>query len=138
VHGLANRKREALLRRLEQHGVDAYAGSRRYLEAARDAGLGCAVVSASAHTDALLARAGLAPFVRERVGGKPAPELLLPACSRLGVDPGEAAAFVTSAAGVAAARAAGFRLVVGVDAHGGEALAGADVVAAGLAELLEH
>lgn len=39
VHGLGNRKNEALLRRIREEGVEVFEGSRRYLEAARDAGL---------------------------------------------------------------------------------------------------
>jgi HAD superfamily hydrolase (TIGR01509 family) len=150
VHGLANRKREALLRRLEQEGVRAFEGSRRYLECAREAGVRRAVISASANTDTLLERAGLATLIDERVDGaaivaerlrpRPEPDLVLAACRRLGVEPGQAAVFETNAAGVAAARSAGVGLVVGVDPLGhGRALrsAGADLVAAGLAELLE-
>jgi beta-phosphoglucomutase-like phosphatase (HAD superfamily) len=149
VHGLANRKRDGLLRRLEDRGVDAYEGSRRYLETAREAGLRCAVVSASANAEAMLAQAGLAPLLQGRVDGtaivaerlhrSPAPDILLAACARLGVEPASAAAFVTSAPAVTAARTAGFRLIVGVDQHGGAALtaAGADLVIGGLAELLD-
>lgn len=45
VHGLGNRKRLALIRRLDREGMTAFADSHRYLEAAREAGLRCAVVS---------------------------------------------------------------------------------------------
>ena len=69
VHGLANRKNEALLRRLDREGVTAFAGARRYLEAAREAGLRCAVVSASANTRGILEHAGLADLVEQRVDG---------------------------------------------------------------------
>jgi beta-phosphoglucomutase family hydrolase len=149
VRGLANRKKEALLRLIERHGVSAFEGSRRYLEIARAAGLGCAVVSASAHTDMILERAGLAQLIEQRVDGntivgerlrsKPAPDILLAACERLGVRPEQAAVVETSPAGVAAGRACGFALVIGVDAGGrAEALReqGADLVVTGLAELL--
>jgi beta-phosphoglucomutase-like phosphatase (HAD superfamily) len=44
---------------------------------------------------------------------RPAPDLLLEACSRLGVSPAEAVAFTHSPSGVAAAHAAGL-LVVGI------------------------
>jgi beta-phosphoglucomutase-like phosphatase (HAD superfamily) len=150
VHGLANRKRLALLRRIEVQGVSAFAGSKRFLETAGDAGIGRAVVSASATTDTILERAGLTRLVDAAVDGnvivaeelraRPAPDILLAACSRLDVEPGEAAAYETSAAGVAAARLAGFRLVVGVDAsHAGHSpLSGADVVTTGLEEILDR
>ena len=151
VHGLANRKREALLRRLEEDGVTAFEGSRRYLETARDAGLRRAVVSASANTEGILERAGLASLIEQRVDGntilaeglraRPAADIMLAACRLLGVEPGEAAAFETSPAGVAAARAAGFHFVVGVDRDGraDRLLAGgADLAVGGLAELYER
>ena len=37
VHGLANRKKQLLLTRLEQSGVNAFDGARLYLELAHDA-----------------------------------------------------------------------------------------------------
>lgn len=151
VHGLANRKQQAMLRRLERHGVAAFEGSRRYLELAHDAGVHCAVVSASANTATILERAGLAELIDERVDGetiraehlrvKPAADTLLAACRKLGVAPEKTASFETSRAGVAASRAAGLRLVVGVD-DGGDRNAlraeGADVIVSGVAELLER
>jgi beta-phosphoglucomutase-like phosphatase (HAD superfamily) len=151
VHGLASRKRQALLRRLDEQGLRAFDGSKRYLELARDAGIGCAVVSASATTGTILERASLSHLISARVDGdtivsealrpRPAPDILLAACRLLDVAPGRAAAFETSAAGVVAARAAGFELVVGVDAAGHAAPfldEGADLVTTGLHELLER
>lgn len=151
VHGLANRKNLALVRRLEQQGVSAFDGSRHFLGLAHDAGVRCAVVSASAHTYMILDRAGLTDFVDEVVDGsrilaeglrpEPAPDWLLAACRELEVDPERAAVFETTPAGVAAGRAAGFAVVVGVDREGQpEELraAGADVVLGGLADLLDR
>jgi len=154
VHGLANRKQEALVLLLDEQGLVAYSGSRRYLELARDAGVRCAVVSASAHAGRILEQTGLARLVDDRVDadailaehlrGRPAPDRLLAACRKLGVAPEHAAAFETDTAGIAAGRTAGFRLVVGVDRseHTAHAQAlrdeGADVVVPGLAELLDH
>lgn len=154
VHGLANRKNEWMGRLLEQHGVDAFDGVRHYLELAKDAGLGCGVVSASAHTEEMLRLSGLAELVdrsvdaetiaTERLRNRPAPDRLLAACRQLRAKPEQAAAFVTSRAGVAAARAAGFAWIVAVDPTGDPAnlrqfrRAGADIAVRGLADLLEH
>lgn len=154
VHGLANRKNEWLGRLLEQRGVGAFDGVRHYLELARDAGVSCAVVSASAHTGEILEKSGLADLVdrsvdaetiaAEHLRNRPAPDRLLAACRALEVEPDSAAAFETSRAGVAAARAAGFAWVVGVDPTGDPArlrqllLAGADLTVRGLADLLER
>jgi HAD superfamily hydrolase (TIGR01509 family) len=149
VHGLANRKAAALLRRLDAHPLAAYAGSRQYLEVARAAHVRRVVVSASANARPMLDRAGLAglvddcvdgsAMVAERLRPKPAPDTLLAACRRVGVAPQDAAAFETTESGVAAARAAGFALVVGVAANADpQALraAGADQVLGALADLL--
>jgi beta-phosphoglucomutase-like phosphatase (HAD superfamily) len=149
VHGLANRKEEALLRRLEARGIAAFDGSRRYLELAHDAGVRCAVVSASANTTAMLERAGLSDVIDEQVDGttirkerlrvKPSPDTLLAACRKLGVAPASVATFETREAGIAAGREGGLRLVVGVDdgRDAGELReAGADVIVGGIADLL--
>jgi HAD superfamily hydrolase (TIGR01509 family) len=150
VFGLANRKNEALLRRLDREGVTAFAGSRRYLEAVREAGLRCAVVSASANTAVILERAGLADLVETRIDGntiraerlrsKPAPDTMIAAARLLGVQPARAVAFETTVAGLDAAHAAGYGLVIGVDREGrAETLRahGADVVVPDFAELLD-
>jgi beta-phosphoglucomutase-like phosphatase (HAD superfamily) len=154
VHGLANRKNEVLVRLLDEGGIAAYEGAQRYLELAHDAGLRCAVVSASANTEAILERTGLAGLVDRRVDaalitaehlrGRPAPDRLLAACRLLEVEPARAAAFETDTTGIAAGRTAGFRVVVGVDrsehaAHAGALREeGADFVVPGLAELLDR
>jgi beta-phosphoglucomutase-like phosphatase (HAD superfamily) len=151
VHGLANRKNEALRRRLDQYGVRAFAGATRYLEIARDAHVPYAIVSASANTGAILERAGLAGLIEHSVDGntalaqglrpRPAPDALLAACRMLGAETRRTAVFETSPAGIAAALEGGFGFVVGVDA-GGQAAAlraqGADLVITGLSELLDR
>jgi beta-phosphoglucomutase-like phosphatase (HAD superfamily) len=154
VHGLANRKHEWFGLLLDQRGVGAFDGVRHYLELARDAGISCAVVSASAHTGEMLERSGLAELVNgsvdaetiaaEHLRNRPAPDRLLAACRKLRVEPQRAAAFEASRPGVTAARAAGFAWVVAVDPSGDpERLlllghAGADRAVRGLGDLLEH
>jgi len=148
VHGVGNRKNELLLRRIAEDGVAVYEGSRRYLQAARDAGLRRAVVSSSANTAQVLEVTGLAELVEVRVDGvtareeslkgKPAPDTFLRAAELLGVAPAQAAVFEDALAGVAAGRAGGFGHVVGVDRVGqSDALRehGADVVVRDLEEL---
>src|SRR5579884_273113 len=154
VHGLANRKNECLGLLLEQHGVDAFDGARHYLELAHDAGIGCAVVSASAHTARMLELSELADLVdvsvdaetiaAEHLRGRPDPDRLLAACRKLAVAPERAAVFVGTEPSAAAARAAGFELVVGVDPTGDPdrlrrlRRAGAEVAVRALADLLER
>ena len=123
--GLAARKNEVLQRNLRQHGVRAYEGSIHFLELAREAQLGLAVVSASANTLEILERAGLLPLVDEVVDGivmreeglraEPAPDSVLAACRRLDVQPAAVAAFDTTAAGIAAGRSAGVGRVIAVN-----------------------
>ena len=149
VWGVGNRKNELLLATLERDGVEVYEGSRRYLQAATDAGLRRAVVSSSANTAQVLEVTGLGAFVEVRVDGltararslpgKPAPDTFLAAAADLGVPPEQCAVFEDALAGVQAGRAGRFGHVVGVDRVGqAEALRaqGADVVVQDLEELL--
>lgn len=149
INGLANRKNQIVAGRLAQDGVTAYPGSVRYLQAVRQAGLGCAVVSASGNARRVLAAAGLDELIdvvvdgvvaaKERLPGKPAPDTYLAAARELAVKPAEAAVFEDALAGVAAGQAGAFGWVVGVDRVGQAddlRAAGADVVVRDLAELL--
>ncbi len=151
VHGLGNRKNEALLRAIDRDGVEVFEGSRRYLRAARDAGLRRVVVSSSANTQQVLEVTGLAEYVEGRIDGltlraeglrgKPAPDTFLAGARCAGVEPAQAAVFEDALAGVEAGRAGRFGYVVGVDRVGqAEALRahGADVVVSDLAELLDR
>jgi beta-phosphoglucomutase family hydrolase len=150
VNGLGNWKNQALLRRIHQEGVEVFEGSRRYLEAARDAGLRRVVVSSSANTAEVLRVTGLATLVEgwidglaiaaQGLKGKPAPDAFLAGARCVGVEPARAAVFEDALAGVEAGRAGAFGFVVGVDRIGhADALAahGADVVVTDLAQLLE-
>jgi beta-phosphoglucomutase family hydrolase len=149
VHGLGNRKNELVVSLIRTKGVEAYDGSVRYVRAAGDAGLGCAVVSASANTRDVLEAAGIADLFEVRIDGtvaaehhlrgKPAPDTFLAAAKALEVDASEAVVFEDALVGVAAGRAGGFGFVVGVDRVGrAEALReyGADLVVQDLAELI--
>jgi len=149
VWGVGNRKNELLLATIERDGVRVYEGSRRYLQAARDAGLRRAVVSSSANTAQVLEVTGLAELVELRVDGltarerslpgKPAPDTFLAAAADLGVTAAQSVVFEDALAGVQAGRAGQFGHVVGVDRVGqAQALRahGADVVVQDLEELL--
>ncbi|HEU5475353.1 MAG TPA: beta-phosphoglucomutase family hydrolase [Actinophytocola sp.] len=150
VHGVGNRKNELVRKIMAERGVSPYPGSRRYLAAARDAGLGIGVVTSSANGAAVLDAAQLTPFIqtlvdgtvitRDGLRGKPAPDSFLAGARALGVAPADTAVFEDALAGVAAGRAGGFGYVVGVDrADQAAALRehGADVVVSDLADLLE-
>ena len=127
-----------------------FEGSRRYLVAARDAGLRRAVVSSSANTAAGPRRHRPGPgtvevlvdgvTVADRAPARQTGAGHVPGRGRrLGVAPDRAAVFEDAIAGVEAGRAGGFGCVVGVDriGHADELRAhGADVVVNDLAELL--
>ncbi|HEX6656079.1 MAG TPA: HAD family phosphatase [Candidatus Limnocylindria bacterium] len=66
---------------------------------------------------------------------KPAPDIYLESCRRLGVEAGEAVALEDSALGIAASRAAGL-MVVGVPQFGGVDTSAAHHVVASLRELM--
>jgi beta-phosphoglucomutase family hydrolase len=151
VRRLGDRKNELVVEKIREGGVQPYEGSRRYLEAARDAGLRRAVVSSSANTRDVLVSAGIEELIEERVDGivaeerklkgKPAPDTFLEGARMLGVDPKEAAVFEDALAGVEAGRAGDFGCVIGVDRVGhADALKehGADKVVEDLAELLDE
>lgn len=150
VAGIGNRKNELVQRLIAEEGVVVYEGSVRFVEEARRAGLKTAVVSSSANTEQILEAAGISHLfdarvdgvviAREHIKGKPAPDSFLRGAELLGVQAENAAVFEDALAGVAAGRAGGFGLVVGVDRHGDpQALLdhGADVVVSDLAELVE-
>ena len=149
VHGLGNRKNVLLLSIIERDGVVVYEGSRRYLQAAKDAGLRRVVVSSSANTAQVLEVTGLAELVEHRVDGvtarerglpgKPAPDTFLAAAADMGAEPRQAVVFEDALAGVEAGRAGDFGYVIGVDRVGqADALRerGADRVVQDLEELL--
>ena len=151
VFGVGNRKNALLLERIHTDGVAVYEGSRRYLEAARDAGLRRVVVSSSANTADVLRVTGLESLVearidgitldQERLRGKPAPDSFLAGAGLVGVGAPYAAVFEDAISGVQAGRAGHFGYVVGVnrlDETHGQALReqGADAVVRDLAELL--
>jgi alpha,alpha-trehalase len=148
VHGLARRKNACFRELLLTRGVERFASTTALAESARRAGLRTAVVTSSRNGAAVLAAAGLAEtfdllvdgtdLARLGLAGKPAPDLFLEAARRLEVSPDRAAVFEDARAGVAAARAGGFALVIGVDRAGQAAAlrdAGAHRVVADLAEL---
>ena len=151
VQGIAARKNEVVLATIAKDGVRVYPGSRRYLEAAQQAGLRRIVVSSSANTEQVLHVTGLEQFVEGRVDGKvideqglqgkPAPDSFLAGAKLVDAEPGRCAVFEDATAGVEAGHRGEFGYVVGVnrlDAHHAQDLSahGATVVVDDLGDLL--
>ncbi|MDN4474116.1 HAD family hydrolase [Demequina zhanjiangensis] len=150
VCGLGNAKNEAYLSVLKETGVTPYPGSMELVEHLESIGdVPMAVVSSSRNADAVLEAAGLAgrfPVVVSAVTaaekglpGKPAPDTFLLAADLLGVPAKECVVVEDALTGVAAGRAGGFGLVLGVDRGAGEdalEIAGANVVVKDLSETI--
>ncbi len=148
VCGLGNRKNLVFQRVLREEGVTPYPGSVALLERLEASGTPMAVVSSSRNAASVLAAAGLAErfsvvidgvvAATENLASKPDPATYLAAALRLGVSAARTVVVEDALSGVAAGRAGGFGLVVGVDRGAGAAelsSAGADVVVADLAPL---
>ena len=149
VCGLGNRKDRYFLTALDREGVEVFEDAVALLDAAGEAGVPMAVVSASENADEVLRRVGLIDRFAVRVtgreatmwslAGKPAPDTFLKAAELLQVPAPEAVVLEDAISGVMAGRAGGFGLVVGVDRGGAaDALAanGADVVVSDLRRLV--
>jgi beta-phosphoglucomutase family hydrolase len=149
IYGLSNRKNNLVLAKIAAGGVQVYDGTITYIRAIKDKGVSTAIVSASANTKQVLDSAGIAGLFDFRMDGviaaerglhgKPAPDTYLAAAQELNVTPDHAAVFEDAQSGVAAGRAGGFALVVGVDRVGqADELRkhGADIVVEDVAELL--
>jgi beta-phosphoglucomutase family hydrolase len=148
VHGLAKRKDGLFLERMRSKGVDIYPSTVALLRRLRALGLRTAVVSASRNCREVLQATRLDRLFDVRVDGqdaaasglrgKPSPDTFLEAARRLGTSPERTVVIEDAIAGVAAGRAGGFGLVIGIDRTGhGTALedAGADIVVADLNQI---
>lgn len=118
---------------VHEHDIEAFSGARTLLETLD--GLPWTVVTSGgrAVTNERFLRLGL-PLPRAGVfgedvkRGKPDPECYLRACEQLGVAPGDCVVVEDALAGIAAARAAGCRVIAIATTHPHEALFDADEV----------
>lgn len=146
IGALGNLKNSAFLDRLRISGVDPYPGSVDLVDRLDELGVPWAVVSSSANAAEVLDAAGLSGrckvlvdgrVARDRgLEGKPSPDTFLEAARLLGCAPDRCVVVEDAVSGVAAGRAGGFGLVVGVDREGrAEELrdAGADAIVSDLA-----
>jgi beta-phosphoglucomutase family hydrolase len=148
ISALGNRKNAIFTELLRTQGIQPYPGSVRLLDHLASLDIPAAVVSSSRNAREVLSAARLADrfavvadgvLAAERdIPGKPAPDLFLAAAEKLAVPPESAVVVEDAVSGVAAGRAGGFGLVIGVDRGAGrDALAdnGADLVVDDLGEL---
>lgn len=122
-------------------GVTARPGARELVAALSGrVPLGLASNTQRSLVDLILDRSGLAGSfdaisTGDEVTPKPAPDVYLLACRRLGVDPASAVALEDSPAGVRAAKAAGMRCIAVPSGHGAD-LSHADLVIGSLLEIV--
>jgi alpha,alpha-trehalose phosphorylase len=147
VRGVGNRKQVLVDELLEREGVEAFPGSVAWLRQLYDQGFKLGVVSSSRNAMRVLEVAGIAEYFDTIVDGtvaaelnlpgKPAPDTFLEAARRLVITPDRIVVVEDAQAGVAAGRAGGFGLVIGVDrSDQADALrtGGADTVVTDLSE----
>lgn len=116
---LADRAGELLVERLEREGVEVFADARRALQGAIQSGIPLAVVSNSERwrLEAMLRAARLEEFFAVRVSSddvrrpKPSPDIYVRASELVGVPAPRCLVVEDTPTGVAAARAAGMRVV---------------------------
>jgi alpha,alpha-trehalase len=131
---------------LEERGVDVDEATVALIHALRERGIRIAVASSSKNCEPILRRAGLESLFEARVDGvvseelglrgKPEPDIFVEAARRIGTTPDRAIVFEDAQSGVAAGRAGGFGLVVGIQREATADLRfhGADLVVDTLAE----
>lgn len=149
VFGVGNLKNQRFSEVLGRDGIEGYPGSLLLLHQLARAGKPLGIVSSSRNADAVLRAAGIheqfaAVVDGERAGkeglpGKPAPDTFTRGAELLGAPAARTVVYEDAESGVAAARAGGFGLVIGVDRGAGRGAlerAGAHVVVADLSELV--
>ncbi|HEX5831314.1 MAG TPA: HAD-IA family hydrolase [Gemmatimonadaceae bacterium] len=125
ISGLGNRKNALFHERVRRDGVDVDRAAVRLVRALREAGVKVGVASSSRNAAMILDRAGLTELfeacvdgvlsARLGLAGKPRPDIFLQCLEMLGVRAASRALMAEDAiAGVAAGRAGGFGLVLGV------------------------
>jgi alpha,alpha-trehalase len=150
IHGLGSLKNGLFNEVVAAEGVDVYESSVQVVHRLRDLGIETAVVTASKNCATILKAAGITDLFDAQVDGvvaatlnlpgKPAPDTFLKAAEFLSVAPERAVVVEDAISGVAAGRAGGFGLVIGVDrkGHADELREhGADIVVEDLEELLK-
>jgi HAD superfamily hydrolase (TIGR01509 family) len=143
VRRLARRKESIYRDIVRERGIPLIPGIDGFLRGLQAAGIPCAVASSTSlenlrcvfpHHDL---ESFFAAFVTAEMvaRGKPDPEVFHTAAARLGMDPARCAVFEDSHAGLAAARAAGGRVVALSTTNPADSLHPADIVAADFREI---
>ena len=143
IQRLSLRKEELYREVVEDWGIQSLPGVRTWLERLEQAGIPCAIGSSTEQKNVQLGLRllGLESFFQTAVTaehvqrGKPAPDVFLQAAEKVGIDPRRCVVFEDAPSGVAAARAAGMKVVGVTTTHPGGHLEGVDREVARLDEL---
>jgi len=141
---LLSLRKEAIYREVvREQGITALPGVEPWLRTLRDEAIPCAIAS-STHLENItttLDVLGLVEYFAAIITaedvkrGKPDPEVFLTAAQRIGVEPGDGVVFEDALVGIAAAKAAGMRVVAVATTEPKEKLAHADWVVDRMDEL---
>ena len=137
---LGERKEELYRELVRAGGVVILPGARELLVALRDAAIPRAIGSSTprSNLDAIFAATGLGAFFEAVVcgddvtAGKPAPEVFLLAAKKLGLAPGTCLVIEDAHSGIAAARAAGMKVLAVATTNRIDELSAADAAVASL------
>lgn len=130
-------EKESLYREwIATRGIDSVPGAVDFVKQAAARGISCAIATSASpeNLDACLRVLELRPLFSAFVTGddvsrgKPAPDIFLLAAERLGVPPQDCLVFEDAPAGVAAAHAAGCRVVALLTSHDPAELSAADLL----------
>lgn len=147
VSGLGNKKDAYFWEIVRQQGVRTFESTVEFVNRLRNLGLKTGVFSASRNAEAILSTAGVLSLFYAKVdgrdaevlgiAGKPRPDMLLHLVAKLDTPPERSAVFEDAIAGVQAARAGNFGLIVGINRspdHGRLLQNGADIEVNDLSE----
>ncbi len=140
---LGDRKEELYRELVREQGVKVLPGARELLVALREAGIPRSIASSTprSNLDAIFTATGLDGLFDAVVcgddvkNGKPAPDVFLLAAKRLGLAPQDCLVIEDAHVGIAAAKAAGMKVLAVATTHPLEELATADAAVASLAEV---
>ncbi len=148
VQGLAASKNALFLDLLKKEGISPFPDAVEFIRRLRESGLKAGLVSASRNAGRVLEAAGISDLFDVRVdgevahtmglAGKPAPDIFLEAARQLGVEPEDSALVEDAAAGIEAARRAGFAKIIGIARQGNDyrlAQKGAEIIVENFGQL---
>ena len=136
VMRLADRKEHLYRELVRSDGIEPLPGVRELLTSLKAAGIPCSVGSSTprANIDAIMEVIGLADHfdaitaAEDVTNGKPAPDVFLKACEKVGGQPSQSVVFEDAHVGIEAGLAAGMKVIAVATTHPADTLADAHLV----------